>query len=200
MGTTLVIVELLIIGFEVLVWLGLLLWKPLDLGALFQNCSAQTWLDQWKELLAIAGVAAAYTLGIVFDRLLGHASILLQQRRRQHPKATSEAYHDRGPQQRFYASHILLPHSYEIFENTGRQKRLLRATFFNSFAIAVVLSIFYRSYSGFRTLLALFIVLGLISAWTWYRSHKMLELKLLELYNAKREEETLPINGGSGSA
>ena len=72
MATTLVIVELLITGFEVLIWVSLLLWH---VGAIPISP-----LDKLKEptLLVPFLVGTTYTLGIVWDRFLGHTSTLFQ--------------------------------------------------------------------------------------------------------------------------
>jgi hypothetical protein len=80
-GTTLVIVELLIIGFEVSLWVALLIWRLSGLEPTSQDIWPWTWLDRSEELfplLATGTVATAYTLGIVFDRSIGHVSTLLQ--------------------------------------------------------------------------------------------------------------------------
>ena len=65
MGTTVVIVELLVIGFQVLAWVGLLV------GLEWVACCE---LGNWIPVVGVLLLAAAYTVGIVFDRFLGVCS------------------------------------------------------------------------------------------------------------------------------
>jgi len=173
MGTTLVIVELLIIGFEVLIWISLLL-RQLCPGV----CSLLDALKGWDPLLAVV-VGTAYTLGIVCDRFLGNVSVFVQDHkyheclcdilkarrviqwlsekctsirrslRKDQPDREHLAQNDR-PHIDFYTSEIFLPHAFDALENTNRQIRLLRATTVNSFTTFFVLLIWYRSYADLR--------------------------------------------------
>jgi len=79
MGTTLVIVELLIIGFQVLVWAALFLW-PLPKEWFSSLCLDKDWarlLQEVTPLLSVGALAAVYTLGLVFDRFVGWATTWL---------------------------------------------------------------------------------------------------------------------------
>ena len=73
MGTTLIIVELVIIGFQVLVWVTLLLWLVLypNHVCLDQLKGWFSGLKDWVPVVALLVLAMAYTLGLVFDRSLG---------------------------------------------------------------------------------------------------------------------------------
>ena len=58
MGTTLVIVELLIIGFQVLAWVALLM------GVDRISCDTLIMLKGWLPAVSVLGLAAAYTFGV----------------------------------------------------------------------------------------------------------------------------------------
>ena len=66
MGTTSLIVEMVIIGFQVLVWMSLIVlilfgYKGIDLSK----------LKDWTAVISLALVGASYTLGIVFNSFVG---------------------------------------------------------------------------------------------------------------------------------
>jgi len=166
MATTLVIVEFLIVGFQVCVWLGLLLGK----------CSPQAriWIFSHRELdpfIATYALATAYTLGIVFDRLFGAFSSVLQHVSKwlaERPKKSKGSSDDQ------YRLILHYPEAYAQLQQINRQTRLLRATFWNSLICALIVGIAYRS--GWSILLFLF---AIACAYTWYRSriryHKALD-------------------------
>src|SRR5262249_27758032 len=63
MGTTTTLaVELLIIGYQAMIWLGIVV-------CLFQGCNDATFasIKDWKELLLVVSVPAAYTAGAVMN-------------------------------------------------------------------------------------------------------------------------------------
>ena len=198
MATTLVIVELLITGFEVLIWVSLLLWH---VGAIPISP-----LDKLKEptLLVPFLVGTAYTLGIVWDRFLGHTSTLFQKvikcppgngqhnTKCQDPEAktlktprTSDSDHKDD----FYRTEIFKPHAYDAWENTNRQIRLLRATCFSSVITAIVLYIWRDSYCKAPVLVFALLVLGFISGFGWVMSYRMQATSRTELYCAVQRKE-----------
>jgi hypothetical protein len=171
MGTTLVIVELLIVGFQVLIWVALLLWHFKAMPAWPEE------LNQSDALLFAFAAGTAYMLGIVCDRVLGHLSTLSQiflrwfwtltkrlwarverlsikrfddGHRSERHSATSEAatpsVDEKSLIQDFYRNQIYRPQAYEALENASRQIRLLRATGVNGIIIAVILFAWYPSH------------------------------------------------------
>ncbi|MBN1360610.1 MAG: hypothetical protein JW993_08460 [Sedimentisphaerales bacterium] len=145
MGTTLLIVEYLIIGFQVMVWVGLLLWTFMDSAcvdlAKSHNCS---------PVAVTILLAAAYTLGFVFDRFIGCMSLKTWAKRsRDNPsenpnlegrsnnllsprvqKPVKSAVNEQGIKE----WRVMLKYSHVLpyIENQSRLKRLLRATCINS--------------------------------------------------------------------
>jgi hypothetical protein len=140
MSTTLMIVEFLIIGFQVLAWIVLLLIPPTQLKDLVVQ------LKEWGDWVPVVGVlvlAVAYTLGIVFDRFLGFCISKLLRDNPSDPATVKRNY-------------ILLrhPEANRQLENSAPRTRLLRATSFNALIIA---SIGY-SKCGFSKALGLLLV------------------------------------------
>lgn len=65
MGTTSLLVEIVIIGFQVLVWISLTVlticgYKWIDLSS----------LKDWSAAIAVGLIAVSYTLGLIFDNLV----------------------------------------------------------------------------------------------------------------------------------
>jgi hypothetical protein len=196
MGTTLIIVELLIIGFQVLIWVGLLLshFKAMP-----------TWSEELNrsDTLLFAFVAGtAYTLGIVCDRFLGHASTLLQAlleclRDKRRSKTSSGTPQAKGQERLptdekslirdFYANHIYRPQAYEALENVNRHVRLLRATGFNSIIIAGMLFAWHRS--DCEPLWISLALLGLVSCVAWVATSRRWKTNLTSVFRAAQREE-----------
>jgi len=187
MGTTLVIVELLVIGFQVLVWVGLLTW-PLISSHLEQ-------LKDFKELLTIGAIAAAYTFGLVFDRSIGLCTSRMQSSRllgrlrkdwastdstsrwQEYIKCRVKCILDRilKPEKNGNGQDDRRENSWELrkqgksdavrlIDDLDRQKRLLRATCLNAFLIAAVARIRW-SLGGWVVVLLLLAGLGAFLAW-----------------------------------
>jgi hypothetical protein len=196
MGTTLIIVELLIIGFQVLVWAGLLLHH-------FDAIPA--WPEPLKGCNALfvgVLVGTAYTLGIVCDRVLGHLSTVVQAgvrhvidtRQSKSNSGTYEASVQKRPRAdekerilEFYARHIYAPHAYGALENANRHIRLLRATCVNSIIMAITLFLWYRS--DYKRLSISLLILALFSLLAWLMSSRMRKKNVLMLYRGWQEEQ-----------
>jgi hypothetical protein len=136
-GTTLIIVEELVIGFQVLAWVGLLV------GIEWVAC----WeLGNWIPVVGVLLLAAAYTLGIVFDRFLGVCSSWVLDTEWKWIQPITDKlrewlkYHkDDTKTITETALDIMLryPPAQRHLENRERQKCLLRATGFNSLLFVV---------------------------------------------------------------
>ena len=189
MGTTLVIVELLIIGFEVLIWVVLLLWRfdAIPIG-----------LDDLKDcgpLMVTFVLGTAYTLGIVGDRFLGHLSTLvgwlcLCWKESSTGEAAAQKETPKGAQDDLYLTEIFQPHAYDYFENGNRQKRLLRATCFNSLFTALVLFFGYPLHRMPWTVALL--LLTFVSAGTWWMSHATQKKSWGRLCSAMQRKQERP--------
>ena len=204
MGTTLIIVELLIIGFQVLIWVGLLLSHFDGLPIRPEE------LSERDPLLVGFLVGAAYTLGIVWDRVLGHTSTWLLQpvvrgvrrtKRRPVPALRKWLYdrvrhfRDKSDDQEetdkiddFYRNHIFRPHAYEASENANRQVRLLRATGFNSVIIGGMLFAWHRS--EYKALWITLAILGGLCFLAWMLSTITRKRNRADLYHAAQREES----------
>src|SRR6266542_5096725 len=64
MNTTAVFIEILIVGIEAGVWLGLLIMSIFGTGAIDRST-----FDGWQSLASFLLLSAAYVLGIVIDRV-----------------------------------------------------------------------------------------------------------------------------------
>lgn len=172
MATTLVIVEFLIVGFQVCVWIGLLVWKYCDMDDILM-C-----LKEWSPLSATCALALAYTLGVTFDRFAGAISAWVQKKtkraRRSLSRKGQEAV-DRTPSVRetpddvaLRATRLMLkyPEAYAYWEQLNRQIRLLRATCVNGLICAIVVLFFYRSVWCIPL-----VPLTFISAYAWHREN-----------------------------
>ena|GEM_PF-2555239 len=172
MGTTLIIVELVIIGFQVLVWVALLLgldWIP------FAK------LKDWIPLVGVLALALAYTLGIVFDRFFGFFTSKIQ-KKLLNPDShnwckhlrfilpryirTSNYKPDEAKKKRF---DIMLKHSdaHRELENIVRQIRLLRATYINTLIIFIICCFKFGLSLPTLFILSVVFVSSLIT-WRWY--------------------------------
>lgn len=188
MGTTLIIVELVIIGFQVLVWVTLLLWPVLK-----PNLVHLKHMENWVPVVALSVVAMAYTLGVVFDRFLGFlASISYSQRLLKWLKLTfghqtNEPTSTVTLTEKHYYIMQRNPEAYKQWEYNDRQVRLLRATFANAFLIAIIVC--FKDWLYWKIWLSLFI-LGALAAITWItgrlRSDDALD-QLYEIANPKAQ-------------
>lgn len=200
MGTTLVIVELLIIGFEVLIWISLLL-RQFCPGV----CSLLDALKAWDPLLAVV-VGIAYTLGIVCDRFLGNMSVFVEDHkyverlfaifkaRKDLPDLNCPEF-DGRPDKEFYTNDIFLPHAFDALGNTNRQIRLLRATSINSFITFIVLLVWYRSYDDLCFVDVLLLAIGFVSAWNWYMSRKTYYRNVIRCYYVAQKKKRTSTQG-----
>ncbi len=141
MGTILVIVEFLIIGFQVMVWLGLLLWPDVK-----EQCAKLVESPNSAPLVVMGVVAAAYTLGVVFDRSIGHLSTLIQalinSRKKEKasenasPKESAETSVTKlSPEALKKRVFLRYPHYQAHLVSYNQRVRLLRAKFLNGVII-----------------------------------------------------------------
>jgi hypothetical protein len=217
MGTTLVIVELLIIGFQVLAWIVLLLIPFTNLKGdnLVKTLKE---LEGWVPVIVVLVLALAYTLGIVFDRFLGWITLHIQDVssnpdiRKKHrfigfcislvkvvlikclPRkifqyliSKCQTIYDINYDIREKHRYILLAHAEanKQLENVTRQISLLRATFFNTFLIFLIVSFKYDF------LKALWLLpVSIVALLTWkYNSFKIYPDAVKEFYKLIKKRE-----------
>jgi hypothetical protein len=147
MATTLVVVELLIIGFQVLALIALLLLKvDPSLASYASPAKLHEWLENWtpvlKEwvpLLALWTLAGAYTLGLVFDKLLGLLGWgITAGLRRLLPKMLRDLIAPHDPSDSIERLKLRYAHLEGRVENFLRHIRLLRATFWSTLLASVL--------------------------------------------------------------
>jgi hypothetical protein len=175
MGTTLVIVELLIVGFQVMVLLAPVFWAlfhvalglPEDAAALKKWLAAWPNIKDWMPLLTIPMLGAAYTLGLVFDRLYGLLGQMLgarQMRNRPAEQSRSPSADD--------ISRLMLAHPDLIsrIERPLFHIRLLRATCFNCL-IGAFLILPTLGLRPWRVSVGLLLLCLLSAVAWWYAKH-----------------------------
>ncbi len=178
-STTVIIVELLIIGCQALVWIILLLGWLTPSAVSLEKLKKPDNLKTCAPLLVSVVVVAAYTVGVVGDRVLGHLSTSVQ------TFCGHDPYCPGGAVREFYMTEVVRSHAYEYFQTSERQIRLLRATGINSFITMIVLVIAYRKHLGRTWLLSVFLLLlSIASAWTWYKTREMVKAAYAEFYQA----------------
>lgn len=175
MGTTQIIVELLIIGFQVLTWVVLLF------GVDRISCDTLAMLKKWFPLVGVLGLAAAYTLGSVFDRLLGFIIDRLQEVR---IGTDSDVEERKETQYRVMLSNTT--DASKHLHNVNQQKRLLRATCVNAVMIALVGG--FRGVFSCRVVLALGVfAIAAFIGWAYYEENYN---KSLDWFGKLLQEDT----------
>jgi len=181
MSTTLIVVELLMIGCQVLAWVVLLLIRLCPQLIPSDQMEPEN-VKEWTPALATFAVVIAYTVGVVGDRFLGNVSTCVQLRLHK----TSQDIAERE----FYMTEVFRPYAHDYFETSNRQIRLLRATCFNSFITALVLLFGYWSFCKKAWLLpVLLVVLTLVSGGTWYMTYRTLHERHKEFYRACQKNQ-----------
>jgi hypothetical protein len=174
--TTTLAVELLIIGYQTMVWLGLAV-------CLFQSCNEATFatIKDWKELLLLVSVPTAYTAGAVMNgvtsRLVSKFDDKLIFKGPIKPSAMRAAILVKNPQ------------AFEHVIKNFNEPRVLRSTIFNIFLIGVFGTIYLSKLLTFTNLqlgliALLFLVATFLSAWAWYESAENFYIHLSQTYDA----------------
>ncbi len=155
MGTTQIIVEYLVIGFQVLVWVVLVLWRLLPVE---QHEHVLGRLRSWPPLSAAAVIPLAYTLGLVFDRSVGLLTTILKSlkgllpdrivelltkswkwlRKRLDLSVDTEVNNGATRTEKDFYIMLTYPEAYKLVQKGLHHTVLLRATFFNSLLIILV--------------------------------------------------------------
>ncbi|MBA7628514.1 hypothetical protein ES703_36002 [subsurface metagenome] len=139
----------------------------------------------------------AYTLGIVFDRILGlftstsYSQRLLKWLKLKYPCGHQNSQTDKTPStvmltEKHYYIMLKNPEVHKQWEYNDRQVRLLRATSFNSIFIAGIVLLKYSLY--WKIWLPLFI-LGVCTVITWLRARLRSDSALDQLYKFAKPED-----------
>jgi hypothetical protein len=189
MGTTALIVEMVIIGFQVLIWMSILLitifgYQWIDLSK----------LKDWSTTISLALIGISYTLGIVFDSFIRTLFGRLEFRK-------PEIFFDRGalkPDVDFYRMRAYInANSKEIADDLTRRdyrNSLVKATILNMIMIAVTLLVMIVIKFGLLwkllTIIVLFSVFLIgIALSTWRKQTLAYYKYMMDVYEAIKEAE-----------
>ena len=176
METTAVVIEVVIGGFQVLVWISLVTMALF--GSAWINLA---WLKEWLTVIAVALVATAYTLGVIFDEIAGRLLSTLTYK-------LAKPYVEMSPIGRLLPFRTLTPATmkaeilatrpdvHKHLENLFNQNRLIRATAINLplITLAALLLVAFRVGLTWQRVLVLLVPLGLIASLAvWAMFHAM---------------------------
>jgi hypothetical protein len=184
MSTTALIVEIVIIGLQVLVWVYLVI--LLIFG--------RAWLDlsefkEWTTIISLALVATSYTIGIIFNSLIGAIFF-----RWEHKYWTVfKKLREPPVQMRAYIM-IKNKDAFEILDRNFNRSRLLRATAPNLLVIGVLVLIFVFEKVGFswRIMVGIsfsVLLLAVITFFTWIQTLHSDYFSLAFVYETLKKSE-----------
>ena len=196
MDTTTLLVEIVIIGFQVLVWISLIV-----LTFFGHNWIDFSTLKDWSTEIALGLIAASYTFGIIFDNLT--ASFFSPWSYRTLEDVRHQSHFLRGRNDEAFStspflmrSHIMATNSdlSDNLEKNFNQSRLLRATSINLLLIGITSFIWILKQAGFSwtlfiVLLLSVFVLVVLAIWTWARTLRAYYSQLFETYNVLMQLE-----------
>jgi hypothetical protein len=174
-----IIFELVLIGFQVLIWVSLLILTVFGYNWLHLES-----LKQWSAQLSVTLVGVAYMFGLIFDKAvsaLPYSWII--------GGALTKAGDLPSPLE--MRMHILAkkPEVSEVLERRINQHRLVRSTVFNLALISLSALVFFITQIGFRIrLLIVFLFLSImfvgLALFTGRRSAEILNFELFKAYKA----------------
>lgn len=167
---TSIIFELVLIGFQVLIWVSLLVLTVF--GYHWLNLDA---LKEWSAQLSIALVGVAYMFGLIFDKAISS----LPYRWVMGGSAPTETSNIPSPLVMRMEILVQKPEVFDALEKRINQHRLVRSTVFNLALISLSATAFFSTQIGFR--IRLFIVFLLLS----------ILFVGLALFTGRRSAETL---------
>jgi hypothetical protein len=198
-GTTSLIVEMVIIGFQVLVWMSLVVlilfgYKDIDPSK----------LKDWSAVISLALVGTAYTLGLVFNGFIGavfvHWEFSLWEWLNRPGREGR-----RGPaQMRAYITAFNSDAS-EGLTSEAHRHSLIRATALNLVLIGITSLVWAHKQYGFWLRLDLAIVLSSLlliglSLFAWFLLSVNYCAQLRDVYDAMKESQEKDAAGGEQSA
>lgn len=176
MSTTALAVELLVIGYQALIWLVLV-------ASLFPVSSLDPlqMFKEWKELIIIGSVVAAYTTGAIIN---GVTTSIMERL-----KIDKVIYKRKEPPSEMRAAILVRkPEAFMHIMKNFDVPRVLRSTIINVLLIGVFTFIhLYRSTTSTCSQLVLLICLvalgTAISAWAWYETAENFYIHLTKTYD-----------------
>lgn len=180
---TSIILELVLIGFQVLIWVSLLVLAIFGFEWVHLNG-----LKEWSTEISVGLVGVAYMLGLIFDKAVGalpYSWIV---------GGSALAPSEDSPSPLAMRVEILAkqPAVYEALERRLNQHRLVRATVFNLALISISALIFFIAQVGFNLkLIVAFLFLSIMflgfALFTGKRSAQTLYFELLHAHKTISE-------------
>ncbi|HUU40651.1 MAG TPA: hypothetical protein VMW42_06915 [Desulfatiglandales bacterium] len=195
MSTTALFFEILIIGIQALIWILLFVLAfvgPVSLGKTIQM------MEPWQMPLSVALMAAAYTVGLILDRLADACFMAMKPLLYSKPKAVllrSLWVQDRVENAGLDERMKVLSHegrSVEFLEYIRSRLRIVRATFLNILLILIALTVLICRIStpAWKPLFILWVI-GLFVIICVYFSWAMLQLtyedRLVQAYQSRSD-------------
>jgi hypothetical protein len=197
-STTALIVEVVIIGAQVLVWMGLAAIALFDV----KLPDLQT-LKEWTAPVSLSLIALSYTVGMIFDTMVASFFAPWTMRSRRVPWG-AHRFPASPARMRVY---VMVNHheASQYLERQFNQSRLLRATVLNLLLIGVFSTVLYFRYSGFSwrgltgTLFFLVFLTG-ATFFSWRRALQGYYYTLEQIFelianNEKAREENVGADG-----
>ena len=189
---TSIIFELVLIGFQMLIWVSLLVMTIF--GYQWLNLDA---LNQWSAQLSVALVGVAYMFGLIFDKAISS----LPYRWIMGGSAPTETRDHPSPLEMRMEILAKRPEIFEALERRINRHRLVRSTVINLTLISLTAMAFLITQIGFN--LRLFIVFLLLSVlfvgltlFTGRRSAETLYFELSQAHKAINESDPADLGEG----
>ena len=180
-----IVIELVLIGFQVLVWASLLMFAIFGFNWVHLDT-----LKEWSSQLSVALVGVAYMFGLIFDKAISS----LPYRWIMGGSAPTETRDLPSPLEMRMEVLAKKPEIFEALERRINQHRLVRSTVINLTLISLTAMAFLLTQIGFK--LRLFIVFLLLSVlfvgltlFTGRRSAETLYLELSQAHKAMNGQE-----------
>ena len=175
---TSIIFELVLIGFQVLIWVSLLVLTVFGYDWLHLSG-----LKEWSGELSVALIGVAYMFGLMFDKAVG----ALPYSWAIGGSALTKIGEDPSPLEMRMEILVKKPEAYEVIEQRINRHRLVRSTVFNLALISLSALAFFKEQLGFSVrllivLLFLSIMFVGLSLFTGRRSAETLYRELLHTY------------------
>lgn len=196
MNTTVLIVEVLLIGFQVLIWISLSI----------LNIFGYQWIDPskltgWAPLISLALIGVSYTFGIIFNSLVASAYLPWMKKLVSKWRQSYFAAYKRDDlslintrQMRFYVM-MKSPDVSHYLRRQLHRTQLLRGTSVNFFIIGILTFVFVVKQVGFSLPLLISVILvsiisTFLAIFTWRRSFHKYIFELMESYYRLKVVET----------
>ena len=175
-----IVIELVLIGFQVLVWASLLMFAIFGFNWVHLDA-----LKEWSGQLSVALIGVAYMFGLIFDKAvsaLPYSWVVAD---------TALTSLEDLPSPRAMRMEVLIknPNASEALERRINQHRLVRSTVFNLALISLSALVFFLIRLGFSMrLFVSFLLLSLLfvslSLFTGKRSAQMIHFDLHQAFQA----------------